>query len=269
MRTLKSIPAKATLALTIAAVFFLAMDLVLSPWADGGERRRAIYGIFDLNAEGAAPAWFSSMLWAGAAALAARCGLAAAQSRRDTARWMVLAALFLFLSADEAASIHEVVGLFLERGVSGSGPFYYVWVWYGIALVLVVGLLFFRFVMRLPARTRRAVFAAAAVYCAGALGVEMLGAAVEDRTLSGFPLGADWSQAIAVEEGLEMLGVILLIGGLLDFLALAPAETTGRSADGVRAVHSEGANGRRSGAAGSPAGSIGQTVAGIGGDRAT
>ena len=60
---------------------------------------------------------------------------------------------------------------------------------------------------------------AAGIFVSGAVGVEMMGAAYDyaGQVPGTFPLGLNWRRANALEEGLEMLGVILLIHVMLRF----------------------------------------------------
>ncbi len=64
--------------------------------------------LFNLNNEGNAPSWYSSMTLALCAGLLAAIGLDKRQKHsRYAAHWLVLAAIFIYLSLDEAAEIHE------------------------------------------------------------------------------------------------------------------------------------------------------------------
>src|SRR5688500_17465893 len=74
--------------------------------------------LFDLDREANLPVWFSSMQLFGAAVLSgvfAWCFV----SRRDRRSWVLLLppALFLFLSLDEVATIHEWLGNKFEAAV--------------------------------------------------------------------------------------------------------------------------------------------------------
>jgi hypothetical protein len=156
--------------------------------------------------------------------------------------WGVLSIIFLYLSLDEVATIHEALGAALERllrhttGFEADGAISYFWVVPGIAFVLVVALAYVRFLLHLPRTTRRLFLFAGAVFVLGALGVEMLTAEV--MSASG-PI-ADWivstsggmvdrGTANAVptilkglqtsgEEMFEMLGLAAFIYALLAYM---------------------------------------------------
>lgn len=129
--------------------------------------------------------------------------------------WAVLSATFLFLSLDELASIHDNISLPLSRLHHSSGALLYLWVVpYGVAaLALLLGSI--RFLLHLPAPTRRLFILAGAVYVGGALGMELLEAASNSRHIAtGFiPV---WG--VIVEETMEMCGTVIFISALLSYL---------------------------------------------------
>lgn len=90
----------------------------------------------------------------------------------------------------------------------------YAWVVYGLALLALVFLVYWRFVFSLSAVTRMALMVSPLVFISGAVGMELLGAAVEGGVLEDFPSGLSWNRAIAIEEFCEMAGIITLIFGL-------------------------------------------------------
>ena len=115
---------------------------------------------FDVNIENNVPTFFSTFLLVSCAALLAVIANQPAVARREAAYWRWLCLIFLFLALDEDASLHELLIEPMKRHLPLDGPLFFAWVIpYGLA-VLVVGLLFLKFVLRLPARTRRLVIVA-------------------------------------------------------------------------------------------------------------
>ena len=94
---------------------------------------------------------------------------------------------------------------------------------FGLGLLLSVGFIYIRFLMRLDARIRYLFFISAGLYVTGAVVIESIGAAVWNGTLESFPLGQTWPRMILYEELLEMIGTILLIHTHLRVLALDEA----------------------------------------------
>jgi hypothetical protein len=177
--------------------------------------------LFDVNGEGNLPAWFSSSLLLGGALLAAVLSVLVRRAGgRDAGWWAGLAVVLALLSLDEAASLHERLGDPAARvlGDAARGPLRFAWIVPGALLALAVGAAFVRFVVRLPAATRRLMVTAAAMYLTAAVGLEAAGGVVLDVGVS----HAVYLLVSAAEEGLEMAGSILLLYALLRLLRLRP-----------------------------------------------
>lgn len=175
--------------------------------------------LFDLDGEQNLPAFFSlGLLLIAALLLSVVASLKAKTADPQRSKWMLLAIGFLALAYDEICTVHE---RFIEPtkaflGLEQSGYFTFAWVIPGIALVAVVGLFFSGFLWRLPAKTRSEFCIAASLYLGGAIGVELL--AGRFVGLHGFDT-LTYSYLVALEEGLEMAGVIFFIRALLGYLA--------------------------------------------------
>jgi hypothetical protein len=186
--------------------------------ASGHARLFGLPRLFFMGNEGNVPAFFSALAIMAAAVLA---GLIARTERVDgkwAARWLVVGALLAFMAFDEAASIHELLDP-VEARDADAGIFYYAWVIPYFALVVVVAVLLFAFWLRLPPRTRIGLALSAAVYCAGAIGMELFQGALAAQEGRAVYRTLKMSVYITVEEGAEMLGVALLIRTLLAHLA--------------------------------------------------
>lgn len=162
------------------------------------------FSFFDLDEEESLGTWFSALI------LFAAGQLALLQSRFSKAVvggwslwWLLLAIGFHLLSLDEVAGFHE----FVNTVVDGTH-----WTTFGAVLVLVVGVLYLPFLLALPARTRWSLILAGAVYVGGAVGVEW-GTLWHEENDQLDTLGYNlWN---ALEEGMEMAGIILFICTLL------------------------------------------------------
>lgn len=171
---------------------------------------------FNVNYENNVPTFFSTFLLVSCAAVLAVIANQPAVAAREAAYWRWLCFIFLFLAVDEDASLHELLIDPIQRHVPLDGPLYFAWVIPYSLAVLVVGLLFLKFVLRLPARTRRLVIAAGGLYLAGALGFELIAGSY--LTAYGESEELRYSLLVAGEEFLEMSGIILFLYALLDFL---------------------------------------------------
>ena len=88
-----------------------------------------------------------------------------------TARaWLGLAALVALASVDEALTLHETLGLFIERWYAPGGLLYFVWVLPRTFVLLAVVLVYGRFVANLPPELRRTLVIGAGVWAASASG---------------------------------------------------------------------------------------------------
>lgn len=130
--------------------------------------------------------------------------------------WAGLCGLFGLLAADEWLSFHEQLSASVHSVLPVSGLFHFAWVIAGLAFSAAFGLTYVRFIGHLPAAYRRGFLIAAATFIAGAIGMEMLSGYYADTH-------QQWNRNIwlgltTVEEGLEMLGVILCIKSLLTYI---------------------------------------------------
>jgi hypothetical protein len=165
---------------------------------------------FDIDVEGSVPTWFSNLLLAFASIqLLAVARLERRRRGPLTLHWTALGLVFAGLSADEIAGFHNVeVLVSAERAAAVSDYFAIPWVIHGTIFVVLFGLVFARFLLRVPRPTALGLVRAGLVYVGGALGIEMLGAhfivnlGIEHPAVSAI---------LMVEEGMEMFGVILLV----------------------------------------------------------
>ncbi len=183
-------------------------------FALGHNHVHGLVPLFDMSRERNVPTWFSSVLLLMGSALLAVVGRGTKQAgNRDHRWWIALALIFLFLAVDESLSFHEKLNRPFATEHEAEGVFHYAWVIpYGV-LVLVLGLLSLRFLLRLPSATRLRLVVAAALYVGGAVGMEMLAGVIAVHSGSEESLAGH--VATAFEESLEMSGVIVMIYALL------------------------------------------------------
>ena len=162
------------------------------------------------------PTYFSTMLLATAALLLFIIGSALRGDGPRTARpWLALAALFLYLSADEAAMLHELARNIPTDWLPDWHILHWKWQIIGVPVLVVLGFLFWPFVRGLPRATRIRFVVAGVVFVCGALGLESVGAHLTGTEAGALPIIIEET----VEEFLEMLGVILFIRAMLLHIA--------------------------------------------------
>ncbi len=166
------------------------------------------YSFFDLDEEESLGTWFSALILVIAGQLCwfqARRVAGVPGSHRPA--WLLLALGFHLLSLDEIAGFHETVNTLVE----GTH-----WTTFGALIGLGAGIAFLPFLWHLPARTRILFIVAGVIYLGGAVGVEFGTLSYEEAdALDTLPYNL-WN---ALEEGMEMAGIILFIYALLRHMA--------------------------------------------------
>ncbi|TWI12749.1 hypothetical protein [Aerolutibacter ruishenii] len=179
--------------------------------------------MMSLDHENNVPALFSTLLLlTSSVILACIAWVERTRGGADAIQWAILAAGLLLMGVDESLSLHERLidplrALMHDSlGIERFGIFYFAWVIPGIALVVALGICFLPFVRRLPTRTGAMLLVSAAIYFGGALGVEL----AEGWWREGHGnRNVVYHAFVSIEEGMEMIGAILLIHTLLDLLA--------------------------------------------------
>jgi heme/copper-type cytochrome/quinol oxidase subunit 3 len=179
---------------------------------------------FNVDMENNVPTWFSTLLLVASSLVTAAAVAVSARSQAEQPvrrLFRMLAAVFLGMSLDEAASFHEHLQGPIKAVFHTGGFFHFAWVIPGAAFALLVGVWSMRGLRRLPSETRRGMVLAGAVYCAGAVGMEMisgkyLSVVGENRRDWGFGM------LTVIEETLEMAGLVLFLRVMLRYLAKAP-----------------------------------------------
>jgi hypothetical protein len=209
----------------IAALFavvalFAALDLLSQApryFAFSFSGHQRLDRMFHLGREANVSAWFSGMLLFTSGLLLALIG-AVKRQQSDPYRWhwAGLAVLFIYLSADEVAVLHEQISSMLAP-YTFAALNYGGWIGYGVVAVGALTLVFLPFFLSLSRRTRILFTCSAAVFTGGAIGLEVVALPYEN----GRPPDFGWAMLVALEETLEMSGVIIFIGALVDYMRLS------------------------------------------------
>ena len=181
-----------------------------------------------LGAETSLPHWLSTILLLACAVALLAVGVVTVG--RDRIRWIGLGVIFVALSLDEAAALHDLAspvfsGVFVWLGHAVGGPFTalarkpnYGWEIPGALFALVVAAAYVPFLQRLPARIRWLSVAAGVLYVGGAVGIDFL-----EGWYSGLygPKNPTFVALVTAEETLEMVGAALFL-----YAVLSHAEAT-------------------------------------------
>ena len=178
--------------------------------------RDTLVRLFSLDGEANFPTWYSASLLLLCAFLLAM--IAYARRQRDTvhdSRWLILAVVFLLLSLDETAQLHELAIAPLRERFHPTGFLYYAWIVPAGICAGIFALAYLSFLAKLPVQTARLMVLAGALYVGGAIGVESLSA--KQASLHG-EHNIAYHAIITVEELLEMAGLVVFIYALLDYI---------------------------------------------------
>lgn len=213
-------PRKIAGILTVVLLFlvFVYSTSQLIRYFTGHDFQFGLLHLFNLDEENNIPTWFSSLLLSLCALLAALIGLRHKCLAYPFAiHWLALAAIFLCMSLDETASIHNMANGPLQKALHLGEPgfFHETWVVLGGLFVLIVGASYYKFMIALPLETRQRFILAAGIYVGGAVGLEMIRGNTypyDHSTLTDFLGGL-------CEESLEMLGLVICVYALSSYLS--------------------------------------------------
>ncbi len=198
------------------AVFLVVASVTgqVAKLAFGHDHVKGLVPLFYVDAEQNIPTFFSVLLILIATFLLAVTAVLEARRARPWWQWTFLSFGFLVMGYDEAFQVHERLITPMRRALGDGqlGIFTFAWVVPGLVLVFLLALIYLRFLVRLPAPTRRRFLLAAALYLGGALGMEMVGGWI------GQPHGRSSWQYVTlatIEEGMEMAGLVTFVWALL------------------------------------------------------
>lgn len=170
--------------------------------------------LINLAYEGNIPNWYSATLLIACAALLAAIASRTAAGEGYRVHWAVLAVIFLYLSMDETASIHELLNRPLRRAFDLGGVLYYGWVIPASAVVAVLAVTYYRFLLALSPRFRVLFVLAAAIYVGGALGTEF----AVNYWVAKYDTDPGYGMLNIVQEVMEVTGLSVFFVSLLLFI---------------------------------------------------
>jgi hypothetical protein len=217
-------PQKAAKTLFSVVLFLVSADIAgqVSKYFFGHERLLGFVKLFDLNGEGNIPSWYSSIALLLCAFLLANITSLKKHSPYR-AHWRALSFIFVYLSIDESAQLHERWNYLMKPFVQLIKPFihssellYAPWVVPGAIFVAVVLISYIKFLNRLPQQIKWLFLIAGTVYVTGAVGMEVV-----ENYLLGNSGGVEtffYQMIVVIEEFYEMFGIIVFIYALLSYL---------------------------------------------------
>jgi hypothetical protein len=185
-----------------------------------------LYGLvdeFDADLEGNIPTWYASSSLLICSILLALIAIDKKIKRGNyIVHWAFLSIIFLLMSLDEAASIHEL-SIIPLRDALGVGSFLYLsWVIPGIASVVIFLILYMKFFRDLPRSTQPLFLVSAFLYIFGAIGMEMIGGYYSE--MHGLRSDITYMIIANLEEFFEMAGIAVFIYALLTYMSSQVSE---------------------------------------------
>ena len=174
--------------------------------------------LLDLDYEGNIPTLYSALIFIfNGCLLALIAQFYRQQNDRQSIYWLFMAFIFVFLGIDEGSRLHEEVGDWVENFVNARGFLYFPWVIPYSVVLLIVGLFYLRFYLRLDSSLKIRLAFSAILFLSGALGFELLSAVEADSVGT---TSLRYSVLYTIEESLELSGLILFMHTLLWVLRL-------------------------------------------------
>jgi len=168
--------------------------------------------MFDLDMERNIPTLFSSFLFAISSFLLY---LLSKMENENYKYWIGLSIIFLFLSFDESAKIHEQIGDYTEHFVDATNYLYYPWfISYSIG-IFIIFLFYFKFFFKMGKKTFLSFILSAMIFITGAIGFDILGA---NEAFVNSEETILYCLYYTIEESLEMFGLIYFISILSNLI---------------------------------------------------
>ena len=188
----------------------LLQDIVLQVVEGNAASENKVW-LLDVDSEDSFYTWFSASLIFLNAAMLYLIGVTVRTGRWS---WLFLAGIFAVLSADEAMSFHERASGILSGMIGAGGVFYFAWVIPALVLCGLGALAYIPFLKRLGRPYAGLFILSAALFIAGAVGIEMVaGVIVQDGGTSSLA----YRLATNVEETLEGVGMVVFLYTLLRY----------------------------------------------------
>lgn len=190
----------------------------------GHQHLRGFMDAFYFDNEANFPSLYSALTISGCAVLLWLIGMLTEEKQSGrSVYWKSLSFIFAFLALDEFASLHESLIRPVKAIIEGHGIevgfLYFAWLVPYTLAVLVLALVLFKFLVKLPGQTRLHFLVGGALFLSGAIVMEMIGGnywATQGWSVKGTDkVDVVYALIVSIEELLEMLGILVFAYGLL------------------------------------------------------
>lgn len=173
---------------------------------------------FHMDRENSLPAWFSTIILFVSAVLLWI--IASSRYIKLKMHWLFLSFVFLFLSLDEAAIIHERIGELTKATMDAEFAAHWHGVYTYAILIILLIYPYTKFLLSQPKYYKNLFFLSGLLYCSGALGFEYFGDLVAGDRADPLTFRQNFAYSVfyTFEEVLEMTGVSIFIYALLKYI---------------------------------------------------
>lgn len=187
----------------LLSIFFLFNTIGME-----GKVTRLLIKLLNVNLEANLPTYFSSLLLLIDGILLALIAYGNKAQGQKLWNWLGLSFIFVFLALDEMMQIHEQLNAPMTALFNTSGLLYFSWFIPYSIITILIGIAYFKFMMRLPKSILKLFIFAAVLFIFGAVGMEAIGGMHAEKyglkTLT-------YALMYSVEELLEMSGAVVFL----------------------------------------------------------
>lgn len=210
---------RVTIAMTLVLVVLVAAGFSLDYLKYGlGREIRGITYLFSFDQKTNFPTAFKLF---GLLASAALLWVIASGKKRAADRyamhWRILSLVFVYLTLDEEARLHQMLGSGMRSVIHTSGILYHGWVIVYLPLAVIFALAYLRFFFDLPGPARLLFFLAGICYAGGSGGVELAKGYFESHYGGSENLG--FAMIADTSDTLECVGLVIFVSVLLRYLS--------------------------------------------------
>ena len=208
--------------MAIIAVILVVISAFVAPQGDELLEKKASLSysimsepsrVFNIDQEANIPTWFTAGVAFYLAMMASIIALAVKSQGKSAWAWRGIALMSIYISMDELAGFHELAIDPIRDNWEISPWLYQSWIIPAMALVVLISIIYSRFVWKLPMYSKFYLLLGGLIYLTGAIGVESIG---------GFVLNTqglnDWYVQLAhIEEFMEMMGLIIILYSVVEY----------------------------------------------------
>ena len=169
---------------TIKMVILVVISAFVAPQGDELIEKKASLSysimsepsrVFNIDQEANIPTWFTAGVALYLAMMASMIASAVKSQSKSAWSWRGIALMGIYIAMDEVAGFHELAIDPIRDNWEISPWLYQSWVIPAMAVVIIIALVYIRFLWKLPVYTKVYLILGALIYIAGGVGVQSVG----------------------------------------------------------------------------------------------